>query len=278
MSDATIPGRGICGRSRLPLAPRPDHALADPRFPRSSRYDPAWVFENQMGPNVLWLTEWLAGAMALEPGMRVLDMGAGRAISSIFLAAEYGVEVWANDLWIGATDNWGRVRAAGMEGKVHPVHAEAHDLPYAEGFFDAILSMDSYQYYGTDDLYLRRFSAFARPGARIGIVVPGLHRDFDGPVPEHLARKQKSGGVFWEPDCWCFHTAAWWRSLWARYPFVELEACEAMLDGGGLWQRWERALLASGVKKMFPSDLECLEEDAERYLTFIRVVARRAPA
>jgi cyclopropane fatty-acyl-phospholipid synthase-like methyltransferase len=78
---------------RLPLADRIDHALADPRFPRPSRYDPGWVFENQMGPNVLWLAEWLAESMHLEPGMRVLDMGAGRAISSIFLAAEFGVEV-----------------------------------------------------------------------------------------------------------------------------------------------------------------------------------------
>jgi cyclopropane fatty-acyl-phospholipid synthase-like methyltransferase len=66
-----------------------------------------------MGPNVLWLTEWLAGAMSLEAGMRVLDMGAGRAISSIFLAAEYGVDVWANDLWISATEYWARIRAAG---------------------------------------------------------------------------------------------------------------------------------------------------------------------
>jgi SAM-dependent methyltransferase len=270
MSSATIPEGG-----RLPLAPGPDHVLADPRFPRSSRYDPEWVFENQMGPNVLWLTEWVAGAMALEPGMRVLDMGAGRAASSIFLAAEYGVEVWANDLWISATDNWARIRAAGMEGKVHPMHAEAHELPYAEGFFDAILSMDSYQYYGTDDLYLRRFSALVRPGGRIGIAVPGMHRDFDGPVPEYLTRRQRSGNVFWDADCWCFHTAAWWRALWSRYPFVELEACEAMPDGGGLWQQWERALLPWGGKKVFPSDLESIEADANRHLTFVRVVARR---
>ena len=270
MSRATTPGSG-----RLPLAARPGHALADARFPRSSRYDPAWVFENQMGPNVLWLTEWVAEAMALEPGMRVLDMGAGRAISSIFLAAEYGVEVWANDLWIGATDNWARIRAAGMEGKVHPIHAEAHDLPYAEGFFDAALSMDSYQYYGTDDLYLRRFSALVRSGGRIGIVVPGLHRDFDGSVPGYLTRKQRSGNVFWDADCWCFHTAAWWRSLWSRYPFVEVELCEAMPDGGALWQQWERALLPWGGRKAFPSDLESVEEDANRYLTFVRAVARR---
>jgi len=28
-------------------------------FPLSAKYDPAWVFENQMGISALWLTEWL---------------------------------------------------------------------------------------------------------------------------------------------------------------------------------------------------------------------------
>ena len=263
------------GPGQPPLAPRPDHPLAEPRFPRSSRYDPEWVFENQMGPNVLWLTEWLAEAMALEPGMRVLDMGAGRAISSVFLAAEYGVEVWANDLWITATENWGRIRAAGMEGRVHPIHAEAHALPYAEGFFDSILKLDSYQYYGTDELYLGTFHKLVKPGGRSGIVVPGLHREFHGKVPEHLTRKQMSGGVFWAWDCLCFHTAEWWRTLWSRYPFVELEDCQAMADGGARWLKWERALEPWSGRKIFPSDLECIEADANRYLTFVRAVARR---
>ena len=55
------------------------------QFPRSAAYDLEWVFENQMGPNVLWLTESLAHSMELKPGMRVLDLGCGRALSSIFL-------------------------------------------------------------------------------------------------------------------------------------------------------------------------------------------------
>jgi len=37
--------------------------------------------------------------------MRVLDLGCGKALSSIFLAKEYGTQVWATDLWISATDN-----------------------------------------------------------------------------------------------------------------------------------------------------------------------------
>jgi hypothetical protein len=30
-----------------------------PEFPRSNTYDPDWVMQNQMGPNALWLMEWL---------------------------------------------------------------------------------------------------------------------------------------------------------------------------------------------------------------------------
>ena len=56
------------------------------QFPRSAGYDPDWVLENMMGPNALWLTEALAGSMDLEPAMRVLDMGCGKGLSSIFLA------------------------------------------------------------------------------------------------------------------------------------------------------------------------------------------------
>jgi cyclopropane fatty-acyl-phospholipid synthase-like methyltransferase len=105
-----------------------ERRLACERFPRSSRYPAKWVLENEMGPNALWLTEWLCEEMGLAPGMRVLDMGCGRALSSVFLAQEYGVLVWANDLWIAATENWTRVREAGVEDRVFPMHAEAHAL------------------------------------------------------------------------------------------------------------------------------------------------------
>ncbi len=96
-------------------------------FPRAARYHPDWVIGNGMtgAGNTLWLTEWLAGALELKPGMRVLDLGCGRAISSIFLAREYGVEVWATDLWISATENLLRICDAGLDGRVFPIHADA---------------------------------------------------------------------------------------------------------------------------------------------------------
>jgi len=132
---------------------------------RSNSYDPDWIIANMMGPNVMWLTESLSQVMKLEPSMRVLDMGCGKAVSSIFLAKEFGLQVWAADLWIDLSDNLERIRAFGLDDQVFPIRVEAHDIPSASGFFDAIVSMDSYHYFGADDLYLRdRFSHMVKPG------------------------------------------------------------------------------------------------------------------
>ncbi|MFA5308193.1 MAG: methyltransferase domain-containing protein [Dehalococcoidales bacterium] len=248
--------------------------LKNDRFPRSAKYDPEWVLKGWMGPNVLWLTEWLCEKMDLKPGMRVLDMGCGKALSSVFLAKEYGVKVWANDLWIPAAENWGRIKEAGLENEICPIHAEAHDLPYAEEFFDAIISLDSYQYYGTDDLYLPNFLKFLRPGGQIGVVVAGLAKDFNGPVPEHLARPRANGKPLWVDECWCFHTAAWWQSHWDKLSVVKDVAADAMPDGWKDWLQYEKACDEAGTL-MFPSEEPVLREDAGRYLALIRLAGRK---
>ncbi len=89
-------------------------------FPRSAKYDVDWTIRHMMGPNVLWLTESLSQVMDLKPGMRVLDLGCGMAISSIFLAKEFDLQVWATDLWVPASDNWERIREAGLKDRVFP--------------------------------------------------------------------------------------------------------------------------------------------------------------
>src|SRR5437660_11739316 len=121
-----------------------DTRLLSERFPRSSKYHPEWVIASAgSGTNALWNIEWLAEALALRPGMRVLDLGCGRAMSSIFLHREFGVQVWAADLWFSPSENLRRIRDAGAEDGVFPVHADARALPFAAEFFDAVASVDS---------------------------------------------------------------------------------------------------------------------------------------
>jgi len=244
------------------------------RFPLTSKYDPDWVVDNLMGPNALWLCESLCGSMALSPGMRVLDMGCGRAATSIFLAREFGVTVWANDLWIAAADNWKRVREAGLESRVFPIRAEAHALPYADGFFDAIVSIDSYHYYGTSDTYLKYFVRFVKPGGQIGIVVPGFVRELTT-VPPWLTKPRGGSDAFFDPsECWSFHSAPWWRRHFERTGLVGIEEARLLKDGWRLWVRSEEARAAGG-KMEYPSEAPAIRADRGRNIGFVQMVARR---
>ncbi len=247
-------------------------------FPRSAQYDAAWVLNNQMGPNALWLAEWLTEKQVLQPGMRVLDLGCGRALTSIFLAREFKVQVWATDFWITQDYNWQRIVAAQVDDLVFPIRAEAHSLPFPEGFFDAIISIDAYQYFGTDALYLGYLSRFLRPHGSLGVVMPALMQPLvAGAVPEHLAQPQSNGKAFWEDGCWSFKTAAWWEESWKRNSTVTEVQVDTLPDGWRYWRDFEQAIEAAGTG-IFPSYSEALDADQGRYIGFVRALAKRTDA
>jgi len=202
-----------------------DTRLLNDRFPRSNKYHPEWVMAGcSGGANPLWLTEWLTSSLVLRRGMRVLDLGCGRALSSIFLHREFEVEVWAVDLWFSSSENLQRIRDARVEESVHPIHADARALPFANDFFDAIISIDSFPYYGTDDLYLGYVLRFLKPSGQIAIAGAGLMHEIAGSVPERLAS-------WWEPIMYCLYSASWWRSHWEKMELVNVELADAMPDG-----------------------------------------------
>lgn len=247
-----------------------DLSAINQQFPRSAAYGLKWMLENQMGPNVLWLAEALSQVMDLKPGMRVLDLGCGKALSSIFLAKEFGVQVWAADLWIKPTENWARVQAAGMADRVFPIYAEAHALPFADDFFDAVISLDAYHYFGTDDLYLGYFLIrHLKPNGILGIVVPGLLEEFPAGVPELLAPN-------WEWDFCTFHSPAWWRRHWEKTGLVAVELADSIPHGWDEWLAWQELLQQDGYPND-PKEAELLRLDAGANLGFTRMVARKLP-
>jgi cyclopropane fatty-acyl-phospholipid synthase-like methyltransferase len=240
--------------------------LVSKRFPRSAAYHPDWVMASVSGAaNPLWMAEWLAEVLELRPGMRVLDLGCGRAASSVFLHREYGVQVWATDLWFSASENLERIRDAGVEDSVFPLHADARALPFASEFFDAVISLDAFVYFGTDDLYLNTIARFVKPGGAIGIAGAGLVREIEESVPDHL-----SG--WWTPDLWCLHSAAWWRRHWARTGIVDVTAADTMPDGWRVWLDWHHVIAPDNA-----SEIQALTADQGQYLGYIRVVGRRQP-
>jgi SAM-dependent methyltransferase len=150
---------------------------------------------------------------------------------------------------------------------VFPIHAEARRLPFADDFFDATVSLDAYHYFGTDDLYLTYYSRFVKPNGQIGIVVPGLRREFENGIPDHLA-------LYWHPEYWSFHSPEWWKQHWSKSNKVEVVLADSIPDGWRHWLKWQDVCAALG----FPADpreAEMLRVDEGRNLGFTRLVGRK---
>jgi SAM-dependent methyltransferase len=238
-------------------------------YPRSNGYDAEWVLGGDMGPHPLWLLEDLARDLDLKPGMRVLDLGSGKGATSVFLAKEYGVQVWAADLWIDPTEAAANIASQGVDGVV-TVKAEAHTLPFAHGFFDAIVCIDAYEYFGTADGYLAYLVDFLKPGGQLGVATPAMRKEIRelGYLPDHIKKL-----VGWEALAW--HTADWWRFQWEITELVEVTAARLQESGWQDWLIWSQALSErSGTRD---GALEMLEADQGEYLTFA-VLAARKPA
>lgn len=217
-----------------------------------------------MGPNPVIILSELARQLRLSRGMRVLDLGCGKALTSCYLAKEFDVTVFATDLWIPAAENWGRIQSLGLQDKVVPIHADAHSLPFAEGFFDAVVSVDSYHYFGTSEHYLyASFAPLVKQGGQLAIAMPGLTEEFRDGVPAELQ-------PFWCPEMNTFHSHRWWRDLWARSGLVDIEDSRNLACHQQAWESW----LQSGNEHA-KEDVPFFNADIHNRLATVSVVATK---
>lgn len=120
---------------------------------RYEKYKKYYTNDFLMGPNsFVLLDELISKNEEAISGGRVLDLGCGKALTTMFLANETKANiVFALDLWIDATENMETIRQNRLEDKIIPIHGNALELPFAEEYFDTIVSVDTYHYFGCED-------------------------------------------------------------------------------------------------------------------------------
>jgi cyclopropane fatty-acyl-phospholipid synthase-like methyltransferase len=133
-------------------------------------------------------------------------------ISSILLAKKHDVTVFAADLWIAPTENAERFANLGLDSKIFPFLVDAtKEIPFAHEYFDMIISVDAYQYFGGNEAMLPKLLPFVKKGGLMAVAVPGFIHDFpEGRLPEEVQ-------PYWTPE-WYFYSCDWWRALWEKEP------------------------------------------------------------
>ena len=85
----------------------------------------------------------LARELGLRPGVRLLDLGAGRGWPGLYLAAGTGCQVVLADVPIeGLRSAAARAEREALAARAAPVAATARRLPFTAAAFDAVVHTD----------------------------------------------------------------------------------------------------------------------------------------
>ena len=223
-----------------------------------------------MGPNAMRLAEELASYLDIREDMRILDLGCGCGLSTILLAQKYGATVFAADLWISPTDNYQRFQSFGTDGKAIPISVDAtKGLPFANGYFDILFSVDAYHYFGDTAEMLPSLIPLVKKGGYIAVAVPGIKYEFGDNVPDEMK-------PFWNDEvARTIHSLEWWKELWSGEKGIEIMDIREMLCCKEAWDEWLNGYHPDlPFADVIAEDIEMMEAEGGKYYNLVQLIAK----
>ena len=236
------------------------------KYPLSKKYNTPELMAKIMGPNPVKLEEELLTGHHIPARSVVCDLGSGQGLTSVFLAKEYGFTVYAADLWSDPEDNRSFFREMGLsDEQIIPVKADATNLPFEAEFFDAIVSTDSYNYFGRDPEFLdQKLLPFVKSGGYIYIAIPGMKRDCHDQLPPELL-------LSWTPEQMDYmHDVAYWCNIISQSRCSEVIEVSQMESNEEVWKDW-----LAQENEYAVGDRKSMEAGGGKYLNFIKIVLKK---
>ncbi len=235
-------------------------------FPKADSFSQAIMRERSMGPNPLKLCEELLSYGDIPEGSVVLDLGSGAGLTSALMARECGLTVYAADLWSDPSDNMRFFEDTGLTNRqLIPLKADATALPFVTGFFDAVVSVGSYNYFGRDPKYLgEHLLPLVKHGGELLFAIPGMVQDCHENLPACLLAS-------WTPEQLDFmHDMAWWHDNLSQTDGAEIVSMREMTCTRAAWADWIEC-----DNEYAAGDRAAVEAGALDYLNTIAVRLRR---
>ncbi len=145
------------------IAPPPDYAAI------KTKQNAAWASGDyaRIGVTLQITGEQLAEAMDLPPGTEILDVAAGNGNATLAFARRGG-DVTSTD-YVDALLSRGRARAEAEGLVIKSQIADAEQLPFEDGRFDAVVSTFGVMFAPHQDAAARELVRVCRPGGKIGL-------------------------------------------------------------------------------------------------------------
>ena len=212
----------------------------------------------------------LGERLGLGPASRVLDIASGRGGPAIRLARDFSCRLTcverAPEFAAAARE---RVRAAGLEGRIETIQADAAGYEPKAGAYDVALCLGATFVYGGLAETIRALAPAVREGGFLAVGEPywrawplpdglDLHEDEDWlPLAETVARAEAAGVelvslIASSEDDWDRYESLHWLALddWLRANSDDRQAEEFRQQGRydrERYLRWQRALLGWAI-------------------------------
>jgi cyclopropane fatty-acyl-phospholipid synthase-like methyltransferase len=236
-------------------------------YTKSQKYNTPELLTKIMGPNPFKLQEEMLQNHKIPAGSIVCDLGSGQGLTSIMLAKEYGFKVYAADLWSEPQENRKFFYEMGLtDEQIIPVKVDATALPFEKEFFDAVVSTDSYNFWGRDPQYLdTKLLPFVKKGGYLYICVPGMKKDCHENLPKELL-------LSWTPEQLDYlHDIDYWTEILSHSHDSEVISIYEMEgDNHELWADW-----LNQENEFAVNDRKAMGAGGGKYLNFITFVLRK---
>lgn len=235
---------------------------------RADKYKELFNQEFLMGPNsVRLLDEMLEKYPISVENLKVLDLGCGKGLTSLFLAKEFNANVVATDLWCGATENYNQFKEWGIDDVVMPIHADANDLPFANEYFDIVVSIDSFHYFAKQPhFFYEKILPLMKPNGVAIMAMPGLKKEIHGREPQ-LILNWINGE---ESEYELFHCLNWWKEYFGESKAFNILQAFELDNFSEAWKDWFLSNHSLAVR-----DSEYFKLGVDKYLATVGFVIQK---
>jgi len=184
----------------------------------------------------------------------------------VFMAKEYGFQVYAADLWSEPEDHYAFFDGMGLgREQIIPVKADALNLPFEKEYFDAVVSVDSYNYFAREESYLdEKLLPFIRPGGYIYACVPGMKQDCHDNIPEVLLKSWNAEQLDY------IHDVNWWTQLSRKCRGAEIISIHEMHSNEEVWEDWLRQENPYAI-----GDRAAMRSGGLDYMNFVAIILKK---
>ena len=214
-------------------------------------------------------TDKLLAALHIGTESRVIDIACGKGTSALYIAAKYGCRVTAVDISAELIDEARRLsQARGLSEKVEFLVADAQQLPFSDGAFDAAVSQAMLVLVDDKLRTIREAARVIRKGGTAGWLELTWRTLPDEVFIRHVA------------DVLCSYcmqraeTAPGWQATFQKAGISNLTTCTYPFENGGMFAMMKDEGLANTLK-VFSKYLA--DSDVRRRMKLINATFREYP-